>query len=516
MVLRPLPPGGLPRVTFEARRPSELAPLRTDIALFLGTAPRGPVDTPVRIEGWRTYESVFGGLSAASYMGHALKGYYENGGQIAWVVRLAPAALPATGLWDVVADGGFAPERLGHKAFRFVAATPGAWSAGVSVHPRYRVLSNEAGVIDLDVHEDGRIAEQLAGIDPADLSATVAERSTLIRVDPEVGAAPLPPAAGAGPRVRIWAAVALSGGTDGDAPGRTDYAATLERAMEEPEPALIALPDLHRHVGPDDAAAVLLAAARLVDPMLDRMVVADAPEAIETAADATAWIDRFGGDPAVHRTVATYHPWIDMRDPIGTLAAPLRRLPPSGHVAGAISRLDRTLGAYVTPANTSLNDAVDLARRFEPADQDALSTTGLNALRCQSARGIVVWGGRMTRSDDARTRFVAHRRLVHRIVRALRRTWAPMVFEPNDDALRFAVARSATTLLLEAFHANVLKGTRPDEAFRVIVDDTVNTPETREAGRLICEIAIAPATPMEFIHFRVGLSADGTVEFIEP
>ena len=50
----------------------------------------------------------------------------------------------------------------------------------------------------------------------------------------------------------------------------------------------------------------------------------------------------------------------------------------------------------------------------------------------------------------------------------------------------------------------------------VIVDDTVNTPQTREAGRLICEIAIAPATPMEFIHFRVGLSADGTVEFIEP
>ena len=90
-----------------------------------------------------------------------------------------------------------------------------------------------------------------------------------------------------------------------------------------------------------------------------------------------------------------------------------------------------------------------------------------------------------------------------------------MVFEPNDDALRFAVARSATTLLLEAFHANVLKGLRPDEAFRVTVDDTVNTPQTRAAGRLICEIAVAPATPMEFIHFRVGLSSDGSVEFIE-
>jgi hypothetical protein len=516
MVLRPLPPGGLPSVTFEARRPSELAPLRTDIALALGTAPRGPVDMPVRIEGWRTYESVFGGMTADSFTGHALKGYFENGGQIAWVLRLAPGALPASGLWAVLGDGGFAPERLGQDAFRVSAATPGAWGAAVSVRPRFRVLSNGAGVIDIDVHDGGRIVEQLAGIDPAALSATVAERSALIRIDPEVGAAPLPPAAGAGPRVRIWGPVALSGGIDGAAPARADYATALEHALEEPEPALIVLPDLHRHVGPDDAAAVLLAAARMVDPLLDRMVVADAPEAIGTAADAKAWIERFGGDPAVHRTVATYHPWIDMRDPVGSLAAPLRRLPPSGHVAGAISRLDRTQGAYVTPANTSLSEAVDLARRFEPADQDALSSMGLNALRCQSARGIVVWGGRMTRSDDARTRFVAHRRLVHRIVRALRRTWAPMVFEPNDDALRFAIARSATTLLLEAFHANVLKGNRPDEAFRVIVDDTVNTPQTREAGQLFCEIAIAPATPMEFIHFRVGLSADGTVEFIEP
>jgi hypothetical protein len=515
MVLRPLPPGGLPGITFEGRRPSELAPLRTDIALFLGAAPRGPVGAAVRVEGWRTYMNVFGGLSPATYMGHALRGYFENGGQIAWILRLAPGALPGSGLWDTTAAGGFAPSGLGVAAFRFTAASPGEWSAAVSVHPRYRLDSDGTGTIDLDIHEAGRLAEQLAGIDPGALEAAVAERSTLVRVAPEAGAAPLPAAAGAGPRSRVWAPVALSGGTAGATPSRADYAAALALALEEPEVALVALPDLHRHLGEDDAAAVLLAAARLVDPSLDRLVVADAPDRVETAADGAAWIDRFGGDPAVHRTVATYHPWIDMRDPVGTPAAPLRRLPPSGHVAGAISRMDRSFGAYVTPANASLREAVDLARRFEPADQDALATMGLNALRCQSARGIVVWGGRMTRSDDAPPRFVAHRRLIHRLVRALRRVWAPMVFEPNDDALRYAVARSATTLLLEAFHANVLKGLRPDEAFRVVVDDSVNPPDARAAGRLVCEIAIAPATPMEFIHFRVGLSADGRVEFVE-
>lgn len=515
MTLNPLPSAAVPGVTFEARRPAQVAPLRTDIALFIGTAPRGPVGLPVRVPGWRAYEAVFGGLSPSSDMGHAVKGYFSNGGEILWVLRLAPAAQPATGLWPLIADGGYAPAVLGVDTLRVLAATPGTWGRRLSVRPAYRVRSDGQGMIDLDVYDNGQLAERLAGIEPGDLSAAVAEHSSLIRVDPEPGSPPLPATAGAGPRTRSWEPVHLGGGSDGSTPSRSDYAAALLVAVEEQEPALLVLPDLHRHLGEGDAAAVILGAARFADRRLDLLVVADAPEQVETGAEARAWIARFGNDPAVHRAVATYHPWIDMHDPIGTPAAPLRRLGPGGHVAGAISRLDRALGAYVTPANASLNDCIDLARRPPPYEQGRLSALGLNALRCQSARGVVVWGGRMTRSDDGRPRFVAHRRLIHRLVRALRRAWAPMVFEANDDGLRLAVARSATTLLLEAFHANILKGTRPEEAFRVVVDDTVNTPESREAGQIVCEIAIAPAIPMEFIHFRVGLSADGTVEFIE-
>ncbi len=516
MTPNPLTTTCLPGVTFEARRPADIAPLRTDIALFVGAAPRGPVGgVPVRVVGWRAYEAVFGGLSSASDMGHALQGYFGNGGQIAWVLRLAPAAQPATGTWPLIADGGFSPAGLGVDTLRFIAATPGEWGRRLSVRPAYRLGPDGRGVIDLNVYEAGGLMEQLGGLDPTNLATALAERSSLVRVEPTAGAAFLPVQAGVGPRVRTWSTVALSGGSDGNPPTRADYTAVLPPMEEEREPALLVMPDLHRHLDEADAAAVILGAARVADRQLDRLVVAGAPEGIETVTEAAAWITRFGNDPAVHRTVATYHPWIYMRDPIGTPAAPLRRLAPGGHVAGAISRLDRSRGAYATPANISLNNCIDLARRLPPQEQAQLSILGVNALRCQSARGIVVWGGRMTRSDGASPRFVAHRRLIHRLVRALRSAWAPMVFEPNDNPLRLAVARSATTLLLEAFHANVLKGTRPEDAFRVVVDDTVNTPESRAADRLICEIAVAPAVPMEFIHFRVGLSADGTVEFLE-
>jgi phage tail sheath protein FI len=68
---------------------------------------------------------------------------------------------------------------------------------------------------------------------------------------------------------------------------------------------------------------------------------------------------------------------------------------------------------------------------------------------------------------------------------------------------------------MEAFHANVLKGAFPEEAFRIDVGDQLNNAATGEAGRVICEISIAPATPMEFIHFRVGINAEGKIEMIE-
>jgi phage tail sheath protein FI len=190
-------------------------------------------------------------------------------------------------------------------------------------------------------------------------------------------------------------------------------------------------------------------------------------------------------------------------------------MPPSGHVAGLISRSDRERGAYVTPANASLEDATDLSRRPGDAAQGELNRLGINALRCQSGRGIVVWGGRLPATERGTTGFVAHRRFVHRLVRAVRRVAAPLVFDPNDQQLALAISRAATTLLMEAFHSGILKGRAPAEAFQVSVGPDVNDFASREAGRLICDIAIAPAVPMEFIHIRVGLTTDGSIELVE-
>jgi hypothetical protein len=516
MATRPLPDDGLPRVTFEAGPVPAASTLRTDVAIFVGSARRGPVGIPTRIDCWRAYEAVFGGLWAGAHTPYSVRGYFDNGGLIAHILRIAPGALAASASW-VAWDGagGFAPEALDHSRFTIRATSEGSWGNRLSIRPAYRRAPDGAPLLDFEVLLEGRLAERLEGIPADTLADSVAEHSRMIRIEPEAGSPLIPSGPGEGPLSRRWAEVPLDGGSDGTIPTLDDYAVAVEIAAVEPEPAMIVLPDLHGQFDAGGAVAVLLAAARLCDSRLDRLVVADAPESIEDSAAAAAWVRRFGGDPAAHRSASVYHPWLQVLDPLGTPRARLRTIPPSGHIAGAVSRSDREKGAYVTPANMTLSGAVDLSRRPGDSAQGEMNRLGLNALRCQSGRGIVVWGGRMLRTDDSAPRFVAHRRLINRLTRALRRAWEPMVFEPNDSNLRLAIARSATTLLMEAFHANVLKGTHPDEAFRIDVGDRLNDAAARESGRVICEISIAPAAPMEFIHFRVGINAEGTIEMVE-
>src|SRR6266487_2114309 len=85
-----------------ALRPAEASPLRSDVAGFLGRTRRGPVGQPVRVEQWKGYLREFGGLLKDSSTTYAIRGYFENGGNAAYVVRLCgDKAQSASALWKV-------------------------------------------------------------------------------------------------------------------------------------------------------------------------------------------------------------------------------------------------------------------------------------------------------------------------------------------------------------------------------------------------------------------------------
>src|SRR6185369_8140041 len=83
-----------PGVYFEwldTRAPA-IVPLRTDIAGFVGIAAGGPLHTPVKVESFTQFVSVFGGHTAQGYLTYAVEGFFANGGHTCWVVRVADEA----------------------------------------------------------------------------------------------------------------------------------------------------------------------------------------------------------------------------------------------------------------------------------------------------------------------------------------------------------------------------------------------------------------------------------------
>lgn len=525
-----------------AARDEKASPLRSDVAGFVGRTHRGPVGERVRVQGWRDYQRWFGGLDANADLPYALRGYFENGGEIAHVVRVgrADVARPpaaATVLWNLqLPSGGLTPAYFRYAGYRIEAASPGAWANRMRVHARYR-RNGPSGVaeLDLSIEAPGEAPEHLSGlvlgapdahgVDPLQLQ--VERRSMLLRLIP---CGPLIDAMLSGPS-RLERQFTLKGGDDGAVSDAASYTAALRQLNDEPEVAMLALPDLYRDLIDEHALPLLADQLLQVDASCDRILLLDAPRdptrnTALRSVDFITWLDALRGDPHSQesRNAAAYHPWLAVPDPLGGVANPLRAVPPSGHVAGVISRLDRERGPHHTPANAPLLDAVDLALHLNADEKTQLMNGAVNLLRCRAGDGLQVWGGstlaREPQDDPAgeafiADHFVAYRRLIHRLVRAIRRVAEPLVFDTNGPELWLTFVRAVTTVLLEAYRGGALQGARAEESFFVRCDEKTNTPEERELGRCVCEVGIAPVAPMEFIVFRVALGGEGVLEVFE-
>jgi uncharacterized protein len=519
--------------------PAEVSPLRSDIAAFIGRTRRGPVGAPVRVEGWRDYLRRFGGLLAESSTTYAVRGYFENEGEVAYVVRLEGArATPAFYDWnvgDVRPDGQWSPDApsgFGFGKYRIEAGSPGNWGNGTRVLIRYRLRGRSGRPeVDVELQAPGEPPEYLLNLNPLALESEIAARTLLVRAIPS-GPAAKPDPARPGP-ASLQLELELKNGSDDPRVAKEQFLAAIGKLGEDDrttssfapsvEVALVALPGLYEDLdAPEDRQEVLLTLIEQAERFHDRLVLVDAPPEFAAADSPTGepqqvigWLsDLRGQEPdKTMRAAALYHPRLWVSDPLGGTARPLRSVPPSGHVAGVISRLDRQRGAHHTPANAPLLEVVDLAGSPPEGAGAVLNAEGVNLLRCSPGRGLQVWGGR-TLSRDPSWRFVAHRRLIHRLVRAIRRVAEPLVFENNGPELWLALVRSLTTVLLEAYRAGALQGARPEDAFAVRCDETTTPTEEREQGRVFCEIAVAPAVPMEFILLRIALGSDGKVEVL--
>ncbi|MGI5183309.1 phage tail sheath family protein [Dactylosporangium sp. CA-152071] len=453
-----------------------VAAIGTSVPAFVGLAEQGPFNTPTMVADWASFRRTFGDFVAGTYLGHAVYGWFLNGGGDCYIVRVGAGRmeLPSATAGEV----------------RFVARD-GLSTGRVTV---------EVADDEVRVYLDDRLAETIVG------PQSVNEVSRLVRVEsgssrrvkPRPGRYPLHADAPA-PHADDFV---------GDAADRTG----LGGLESVPDVSTVVVPDLmalyqRGDLDLDAVKAVQLSMIAHCEMMGDRMAVLDPPpglspmQALEWRRDAAGFDSKYA---------ALYYPWIRVFDPV---EGRTRSVPPSGHIAGVWARTDATRGVHKAPANEAIRGAVDLDVRLSASEVSLLNPVGVNALMAQPGRGIRVWGARTLSSDPA-WRHLNVRRLFNHLERSILYGTQWAVFEPNDAELWAKVRRTVAAFLTEQWRRGALFGRTPDEAFFVVCDASNNPAESVDSGAVICEVGVAPVRPAEFIVFRLAQSASGAA-FLE-
>jgi len=151
-----------PGIYFErpSLRPAP-AEQRTDVAGFVGVAQRGPLHRPVRLSQWRDYQAVFGGFLPHAYLAYAVYAFFENGGRVCWVVRVADATAARPAAITLPGD----PQRP-DAALIVQAIDPGVWGhrLAVTLHEARLAHTRHFAATGLDPHQ--LAVERTAGLHP--------------------------------------------------------------------------------------------------------------------------------------------------------------------------------------------------------------------------------------------------------------------------------------------------------------------------------------------------------------
>lgn len=78
--------------------PAPAVELLTGVPAFIGFAVQGPANTPQRLTVWAQFENAFGPPLPDGYLASAVRGFFENGGSVCYVVRLNQAVNPIVAL----------------------------------------------------------------------------------------------------------------------------------------------------------------------------------------------------------------------------------------------------------------------------------------------------------------------------------------------------------------------------------------------------------------------------------
>lgn len=188
-----------------------------------------------------------------------------------------------------------------------------------------------------------------------------------------------------------------------------------------------------------------------------------------------------------------------------------RWIPLNGDIAGLCVRTDNARDPWFSPAGTNrgqIRNSIKLAFNPNLAQRDLLYKNGINPVISLQGQGTVLFGDKTLLSKPSAFDRINVRRLFIVLQKAISTAAKSFLFEFNDE-----FTRTQFRNLVEPFLRDV-QGRRGIYDFKVVCDETNNTPEVIDNNRFVGDIYIKPARSINYIQLNFVAVRSG-IEFSE-
>jgi len=205
--------------------------------------------------------------------------------------------------------------------------------------------------------------------------------------------------------------------------------------------------------------------------------------------------------------VATYYPWVKILD---TNTNKIISVPPSVVLPAIYAANDNAAAEWYAPAGLNrggITQAVQVLDRVTHSERDTLYEGRVNPIAAFPGQGICVWGQKTLQIAPSALDRINVRRLLINLKKFVASSSNYLVFEQNVAATRNRFLNIVTPYLESVQQRNGIY------AFKVVMDETNNTPDLIDRNILYGQIYIQPTRTAEFIILDFNILPTGGASF---
>jgi hypothetical protein len=236
----------------------------------------------------------------------------------------------------------------------------------------------------------------------------------------------------------------------------------------------------------------------MVEDRQDAFYIADFNEAGATITEATEQANAVDSN-----YVGTYYPWVKTID---NNTNKLTSVPPSVLLPAVYASNDRLAAEWFAPAGLNrggITGAVSVLNRLTHSERDTLYENKVNPIASFPGQGIVAFGQKTLQDRASALDRINVRRLLIVVKKFIASTSRYLVFEQNTAATRNRFLNTVNPYLEAVQQRQGLY------AFRVVMDESNNTPDVIDRNILAGQIFLQPAKTAEFIVIDFNILPTG-------